>query len=175
MSEGTILKPCVLHKAHGTQSAWYDSLVLTLCLKYRLFPSNEQERKLSDALETCRQVYNSLVNDRVFQYETAKHSPSRYEQQTMFPKWSKDFPEVNAVHSQVLQNVAVRVDLAFRAFFQRAKEGKTPGFPRLKGKGQYDSITYPQSGFWEAASSGRTARQIFIGGSGKTATLRGGG
>lgn len=53
----------------------------------------------------------------------------------MFPKWSKDFPEVKAVYSQVLQNVAVRVDLAFRAFFQRTKEGKTPGFPRLKGKG----------------------------------------
>jgi putative transposase len=52
-----------------------------------------------------------------------------------------------SVYSQVLQNVAVRVDLAFRAFFQRVKEGKTPGFPRLKGKGQYESITYPQSGF----------------------------
>jgi len=74
-------------------------------------------------------------------------SVGRYDQQKMFPQWSKDFPEVKAVHSQVLQNVAVRVDLAFRAFFQRVKEGKTPGFPRLKGKGQYDSITYPQSGF----------------------------
>ncbi len=125
----------------------------TLCLKYRLFPSREQERKLSDTLETCRLVYNSLVNDRVFQYETAKVSISRYEQQKMFPKWSKDFPEVKAVHSQVLQNVAVRVDLAFRAFFQRVKEGKTPGFPRLKGTGQYDSITYPQSGFKVGASS----------------------
>ncbi len=124
-----------------------------LCLKYRLFPSREQERKLSDTLETCRLVYNSLVNDRVFQYETAKVSISRYEQQKMFPQWGKDFPEVKAVHSQVLQNVAVRVDLAFRAFFQRVKAGKTPGFPRLKGAGQYDSITYPQSGFKVGASS----------------------
>ena len=125
----------------------------TLCLKYRVFPSKEQERKLSDTLETCRFIYNSLVNDRVFQYETAKVSVSRYEQQKMFPKWSKNFPEVKAVHSQVLQNVAVRVDLAFRAFFQRVKEGKTPGFPRVKGKGQYDSITYPQSGFKVGESS----------------------
>ena len=135
-----------------TQSVWYNRLVQTLCLKYRMFPSRQQERKLSDTLETCRLVYNSLVNDRVFQYETAKVSVSRYEQQKMFPKWSKDFPEVQAVHSQVLQNVAVRVDLAFRAFFQRVKEGKTPGFPRLKGDG-YDSFTYPQSGFKVGASS----------------------
>jgi putative transposase len=136
-----------------TQSIWYHRLVQTLCLKYRLYPSKGQARKLEDTLETCRLVYNSLVNDRVFQYETAKVSVSRYEQQKMFPKWSKDFPEVKAAHSQVLQNVAVRVDLAFRAFFQRVKEGKTPGFPRVKGKGQYDSITYPQSGFKVGVSS----------------------
>ena len=130
-----------------TQITWHNRIVQTLCLKYRLFPTKEQIRRLEDTLETCRLVYNSLVNDRVFQYETASVSVSRYTQQKMFPQWSKDFSEVKAIHSQVLQNVAVRVDLAFRAFFQRVKEGKTPGFPRLKGPGQYDSITYPQSGF----------------------------
>jgi len=113
--------------------------VQALWVKYRLFPTKEQARKLEDTLETCRRVYNSLVNDRVFQYETTKVSVGRYQQQKLFPKWSKDFPEVKAVYSQVLQNVAVRVDLAFRAFFQRIKEGKNPGFPRLKGKGQYDT------------------------------------
>jgi len=127
--------------------------VQTLCLRYRLFPTKEQTRKLEDTLETCRLVYNSLVNDRVFRYETAKVSVGRYDQQKMFPQWSKDFPEVKAVHSQVLQNVAVRVDLAFLAFFRRVKAGETPGFPRLKGKGQYDSITYPQSGFKVGAST----------------------
>jgi len=130
-----------------TQSLWYNKLVQTLCVKYRLFPTKEQAYKLEDTLETCRLVYNSLVNDRAFQYETAKVSVGRYEQQKMFPQWSKDFPEVKAVYSQVLQNVAVRVDLAFRAFFRRVKAGETPGFPRMKGAGQYDSITYPQSGF----------------------------
>lgn len=51
------------------------------------------------------------------------------------------------MHSQVLQNVAVRIDLAFKAFFRRCKEGSKPGFPRFRGKDRYDSITYPQSGF----------------------------
>ncbi len=132
---------------HFTHRLRYNRLVQTLCLKYRLFPTKEQTRKLEDTLETCRLVYNSLVNDRVFQHETLRKSPSRYQQQKMFPQWSKDFPEVKAVYSQVLQNVSVRVDLAFRAFFRRVKAGETPGFPRFKGKGQYDSITYPQSGF----------------------------
>lgn len=79
-------------------------------------------------------------------------SPSKVEQQAAFPLWKKEHAELGEVYSQVLQNVAVRVDLAFDAFFRRVKKndgkaGETPGFPRIKGHGQYDSITYPQSGF----------------------------
>jgi putative transposase len=51
------------------------------------------------------------------------------------------------VHSQVLQNVAVRVDLAFKAFFRRVKAGEQPGYPRFKGKDWYESFTYPQAGW----------------------------
>ena len=119
----------------------------TVSVKYRLYPTKAQVTALETTLDTCRLVYNSLLNDRVFQYETAKASPSCFSQQKMLPGWSKANPEVKAIYSQVLQNVAVRVDLAFKAFFRRVKAGETPGFPRIKGKGQYDSITYPQSGF----------------------------
>ena len=46
----------------------------------------------------------------------------------------------------MLQNVAVRIDLAFKAFFRRVKNGEKPGYPRFRGKNRYDSITYPQYG-----------------------------
>lgn len=52
------------------------------------------------------------------------------------------FPEIKSVHSQVLQNVAVRVELAFAAFFRRVKAGDKLGFPRFKEEG-HDSFTYP--------------------------------
>ena len=55
-------------------------------------------------------------------------------------------PSLDTVHSQVLQNVAVRVDLAMKAFFHRCQAGEEPG-SRFKGKGRYDSFTFPQSGF----------------------------
>jgi putative transposase len=48
------------------------------------------------------------------------------------------------VHSQVLQNVAVRIDLAFQAFFRRCKAGEEPGYPRFRSQGRYDSLTFPQ-------------------------------
>ena len=118
----------------------------TKCLKYRIFTTKAQETKLCQTLETCKDVYNSLLNERKYEYEVNGVSPSRYEQSGHFPEWSKKFPEIREVFSQVLQEVSGRVDLAFRAFFRRVKAGETPGYPRSKGDG-YDSFTYPQAGF----------------------------
>ncbi len=118
----------------------------TKCLKYRLLPTPAQETVLCRTLATCRDVYNSLLNERKHDYELQGASPSRYEQQKHFPAWSKEFPEVGNVFSQVLQNVAARLDIAYKAFFRRVEAGEKPGFPRFKGDG-YDSFTYPQSGF----------------------------
>jgi putative transposase len=148
--------------------------------KYRLHPTKAQTALLETTLDTCRLVYNSLLNDRVFQYETEKVSPSCYSQQKMLPALSKANLEVKAVHSQVLQNVAVRVDLAFKAFFRRIKLGETPGFPRLKGIGQYDSITYPQGPFKIGDSTvtlpkiGQVKAKLHrpVGGIAKTCTVR---
>lgn len=117
-----------------------------LAYVYRLCPTKAQETALTETLETCRQVYNSLLNWRKHDYEVLGKSPSKVEQQAAFPKWKQEHAELSDVYSQVLQNVAVRVDLAFDAFFRRVKSGETPGFPRVKGDG-YDSFTYPQSGF----------------------------
>lgn len=100
---------------------------------------------MSRTLETCREVYNSLLNERTALYDLRKASPSLFEQQASIGKWKAAHPELCDIHSQVLQNVAVRVDLAFKAFFRRVKAGETPGYPRLKGKGVYDSITFPQA------------------------------
>src|SRR5262249_19115055 len=60
--------------------------------------------------------------------------------------WKADHPELLAVHSQVWQNVAVRVDLAYQAFFRRVKAGQAPGYPREKGAGCYHSLTWKQYG-----------------------------
>ncbi|MBV9849719.1 MAG: transposase [Armatimonadetes bacterium] len=117
-----------------------------LAYRYRLYPTKAQETLLKETLETCRLVYNSLLNWRKHDYEVLGKSPSKFAQQAAFPKWKKEHPELCNVYSQVLQNVAARVDLAFDAFFRRVRSGETPGLPRRKGEG-YDSFTYPQSGF----------------------------
>src|SRR6266498_3002684 len=114
--------------------------------KYRIYLTNGQRRILNTRLEECRWVYNQTLAAREFAYEQSVKC-GLYDTQAMLPGWKETRPSLKVVHSQVLQNVQVRVDLAFQAFFRRVKAGEADvGYPRFKGYGRYDSITYPQYG-----------------------------
>ena len=112
--------------------------------KYRLFPTRAQETILDAQLDECRWLYNHFLEERKTAYEATKTVPSLYEQQKTIPGLKTTRPTLGDVHSQVLQNVAVRIDLAFKAFYRRSKAGDVPGFPRFRGKFRYDSMTFPQ-------------------------------
>jgi putative transposase len=115
--------------------------------KYRIYLTHGQRRILEQQLEECRWVYNEVLAERKRAYEDRGESLRLYDTQAMLPVWKLTRPSLKLVHSQVLQNICVRVDLAFQAFFRRVKEGaKEVGFPRFRGFGRYDSITYPQYG-----------------------------
>ncbi len=116
--------------------------------QYRLYPSKQQEQKLNAILEECRWLYNHLLEKRRDAWEQDGQSLTCYGQINTFPMLKQVRPPLLKVHSQVLQNVAVRVDLAMKAFFRRVRErAEAPGYPRFKGRGRYDSFTFPQSGF----------------------------
>ncbi len=115
--------------------------------KFRIYPTKSQKRKLEDTLELCRQVYNRTLAYRKDAWEKDGKSVSKYETHQLLPDWKRDRSELKEVFSQVLQECQQRVDLAFQHFFRRVKNGEKPGYPRFKGKGRYDSFTYPQMGF----------------------------
>jgi putative transposase len=116
--------------------------------EYRIYPTKKQETRLNETLEECRWLYNHLLEKRKEVYDQTGKGLTLYQQQETFPILKAERPTLKAIHSQVLQNVAVRIDLAFKAFSRRVREQiEDPGYPRFKGKGRYDSITYPQSGF----------------------------
>ena len=98
-------------------------------------------------LEFCRWVYNETLATRKNSWEQEKKVLSLYDTHKLLTLWKKQHPELKGVHSQVLQNVQERVDLAFKAFFRRVKMGEKPGYPRFRGYGWYDSFTFKQSGF----------------------------
>src|ERR671928_958335 len=114
--------------------------------KYRVYLTGGQRRVLNTMLEECRWVYNQTLEAREFAHEQSIKC-GLYDTQAMLPLWKEKRPSLKLVHSQVLQNVQVRVDLAFQAFFRRVKErAEDPGYPRYKKFDRYRSITYPQYG-----------------------------
>jgi putative transposase len=115
--------------------------------KYRFFPTKHQRTLLNQTLEHCRWVYNETLAIRKNAWEQKKKNVSYYDTKKMLPIWKEQKPELNNVHSQVLQNVTERVELAFQAFFRRVKAGEKSGYPRFKGFGRYDSFTFTQRGF----------------------------
>lgn len=120
---------------------------MKLTYKYRLKPTKTQQRLLERMLELCCYVYNETLATRKNAYEQRGESLNYYATAKLLPLWKQTKPELKQVYSQVLQNVQIRVDLAFQAFFRRVKQGeKEVGYPRFKGYGWYDSLTYPQYG-----------------------------
>lgn len=115
--------------------------------KFRIFPTKAQQTSLEETLELCRWTYNQTLAHRKNSYEKEGKSISKYDTNLLLPYWKEQNPELKSVFSQVLQNVQERVDLAFQAFFRRVRNHENPGYPRFKGRGRYDSFTYPQTGF----------------------------
>src|SRR5712692_847563 len=120
---------------------------MRITFKYRLYPTPAQETAMNRTLGDCRWLYNRLLEERLLAYEACDVSVCLYDQHAPIPLLKSERPGLAEGHSQVLQNVAVRLELAMKAFFRRVKAGETPGFPRFRGRGWYDSFCYPQSGF----------------------------
>src|SRR5215813_14072982 len=112
--------------------------------KYMLKPTSEQGRMLERTLMLCRHVYNAAVGERREAWRMRGITVTYYQQKAELPAIKAEMPEYGDVHSQVLQDVVLRVDRAFQAFFQRIREGKTPGYPRFHGRNRYSSFSYPQ-------------------------------
>lgn len=115
--------------------------------KYRIHPSKAQITRFEKTLDLCRWVYNKTLETRKNAWEQDGISLSYLETKRMLPGWKESKPELKQVHSQVLQDVVQRVNLAYEAFFRRVKNGEEePGYPKFKSWKYYDSFTYPQYG-----------------------------
>lgn len=116
--------------------------------QFRIYPNKGQRDILLNQLEECRWLYNHLLEQRKESWETQQLSISLYTQHKYITELKDTKIELKTIHSQVLQDVATRIDLAYQAFFQRLKnKDKDAGYPRFKGQDRYDSMTFKQSGF----------------------------
>jgi putative transposase len=122
-------------------------MIVRKAFRYRLNPTKKQARLLELHLTQCRWLYNECLSQRKLAYEELNLSLTKYQQMMFLPELKIEKPELDQVHSQVLQNVVDRLNKAFEGFFRRCKAGEKPGFPRFRGMHRYNSFCYPQSGF----------------------------
>jgi putative transposase len=119
--------------------------MLMKSFQYRLYPTKQQQRLLERQLEECRWLWNTLLTERKQAWQERHETVDYYEQKAELPGLKAgERPSLTEVHSQVVQDVVLRLRKAFDAFFRRLKAGETPGYPRFRGRGRYDSLTYPQ-------------------------------
>ena len=116
--------------------------------RYRFYPNKDQKTVLDGTLEICRRIWNLALADRKIAWEQEGKSRSYEDQARLLTEEKQKNPELYSVHAHALQDVLRRLKKAFDNFFRRCREdARKKGYPRFKSKGQYKSITYPESGF----------------------------
>jgi len=94
--------------------------------KYRLYPNKEQESKFNQTLAICRSLYNNALGERRSYYEKNKKNLSAFTQIISLPERKRQESYLAQVHSQVLQDVFLRLDKAYALFFVRLYSEEIP-------------------------------------------------
>ena len=103
--------------------------------KYRIYPNQEQQRKLAVQFGHARYIYNRGLAQSQDKYPGYNHLAK----QLPILKKRSETTWLKEAHSQVLQQSLKDLDQAFQNFF--AKRG---GYPHFKSKRAKQSIRYPQ-------------------------------
>ncbi len=125
--------------------------------KYKLTPTPEQASLLERTLALCFQVYNAAIGERREAWRLCGVSVTYYQQKAELPGIKEAIPEYAQVHTQVLQDVVLRVDRTFQAFFHRIKAATRQAIRASRAAAAIQLFTYPQYGdmarCWTAACS----------------------
>ncbi|GGP05790.1 transposase [Nonomuraea glycinis] len=138
--------------------------------KFLLRPTARQVAALAACLEDHRQLYNAALEHRRTAYAKAGVSVRYGEQSAELKHIRGDDPDGQGRWSFSSQQATLRrLDKAFRAFFERVKTGRTPGYPRFKGRGRFDSVEWPKDGDgcrWDSQPDHPTATYVRLQGIG---------
>jgi len=108
--------------------------------RIRIYPTVEQCEALSRQYGCVRWLWNKALAMKSAAWKERKESLSCYTIKGMLPQWKEEFPWLKESHSQVLQQVLLNMDVAYRNFFE-----KRAAYPQFKKKhASKQSVQYPQ-------------------------------
>ncbi|MEU6780204.1 transposase [Nonomuraea angiospora] len=138
--------------------------------KFLLRPTGKQAAALAQCLEDHRELYNAALEHRRTAYRKAGVTVRYGEQSGELKHIRADDPGGQGRWSFSSQQATLRrLDKAYRAFFDRVKAGRTPGFPRFKGRGRFDTVEWPKDGDgcrWDSQPEHPTATYVRLQGVG---------
>ena len=113
---------------------------MTTAYRFRLYPKRAEEEKLETAKEVCRQTYNHLLSE-------LNEGFTKNEIQNYLLDLKVVYPEMNGIHSKVLQMENQRLFGNLSSLSHLKKRGHKVGRLRYKGRNWFKTFTYNQSGF----------------------------
>ena len=107
--------------------------------RFRMYPNEDQKILIEKHIGSCRFVWNHFLNTRNRRYtETGKGMTYR-ETALLLPSLKKEYPWLNEINSQSVQQVVMHLDSAFHGFFK-----KITRYPRFRKKRNGGSFSVPQ-------------------------------
>ncbi len=113
---------------------------------FKLYPNRQQASALAAMVETHRRLYNRALAERRDAWQQEQRSV-RYEGQAATLKTERiTNPYLAKTNYGSCQATLRRLDRSFQSFFRRVKANETPGYPRFKGQGRFDTVEFPTHG-----------------------------
>ena len=103
--------------------------------KYKLQPTLAQAAQLEAVLRVCRELYNAALQERKEAWQKCHVSVNYHQQKAELPE-IRQWPHCAPISSQVLQDVILRLERAFKAFFKRVANGEQVANPRHSRKAE---------------------------------------
>ena len=116
-------------------------ILQTRNLKFRIYPNQNQWRKIQDILDACRWVYNKMIE------QTQKGLVTRNELNYFLTELKEQEPWLYSYHSKMLQMISTQIDSAQKSLIQLRKNGHKTKNMRFARYSEFRTIIYNQSGF----------------------------
>ncbi|MFE1322736.1 RNA-guided endonuclease InsQ/TnpB family protein [Kitasatospora phosalacinea] len=116
--------------------------------KFLMRPTVGQAQALGEMLADHCSLYNGALQERRDAYRHVSRTSVKYGMQSAQLKEIRAFdPERQGRRSFSSQQATLRrLDRAFQSFFRRIRSGQTPGYPRFRGAGRFDTVEFPKDG-----------------------------
>ena len=114
--------------------------------RYRAYPDwTNTTSECEKHINIARQLYNHIRHD--YQNSPDDNKPSEYDQNNQLPNWKNNWEVFGELHSKVAQEVTSRFHRNLSNLSKTKQNGGKVGWLQHKCHGEYQSITYTQSGF----------------------------